>query len=51
VLKLILETGIALSSIPSVGLCVRKVHCGKMADWMPLGMVSRVDRGIGVFDG
>jgi len=46
-------------SIPSVGLCVslsvglsvRKVYCGKMADWiwMPFGMVSGVVRGIWVY--
>ena len=38
--------GIDLSPIPSVGLyvrrSVRRVYCGKMADWirMPFGMVS-----------
>jgi len=44
--------GIDLSPIPSVGLfvglsvcvCVRKVYCGKMADWirMLFGIVSGV---------
>jgi len=35
------------------GLCVRKVYCGNMADWirMPFGMVSGVGRGIVVLDG
>jgi len=34
-------------------VCVRKVHCGKMADWirMPLGVVSGVGRGMGLSDG
>ena len=34
------------------GLSVWKVYCGKTADWIqtPFGMVSRVDRGIGVLD-
>ena len=44
---------------PSVGLCVcvglsvRKVYCGKMAEWicMPFGVVSQVSRGMGVLDG
>jgi len=37
----------------SVGLSVRKVYCGKMADWirMPLGVESGVSRGMGVLDG
>jgi len=32
---------------------VRKVHCGKTADWirMPFGMVSWVGRALGVLDG
>jgi len=32
---------------------VRKVYCGKTADWiqMPFGMVSGVGRGMGVLDG
>jgi len=40
--------GVDLSSIPSVSqsvcLCVWKVYCGKLADWirMPFGMVSEV---------
>ena len=35
---------------PSVCLSVRKVFCGKTADWirMPFGMVSGVGRGMGV---
>ena len=45
---------IDLSSIPSVGglsdcvSVVRKVYCGKTADWirMPFGMVSEVARGM-----
>ena len=57
---------IDLSPSPSVSLCVcvcvcvsrsvslpvRKVYCGKMADWirMPLGMVSGVGRGTDVLD-
>ena len=52
-----------LSPGPSVGLCVcvcvcvcrsvRKVYCGKTANWikMPFGMVSEVSRGMGVLDG
>ena len=43
----------------SVGLCVsvcvsvRKVYCGKTADWirMPFGVVSGIIRGVGVLDG
>ena len=37
-------------SIPSVGLSVRKVYCGKTAQWVPMlfGMVSGVGRGMGV---
>jgi len=37
----------------SVGRSVRKVYCGKTADWirMPFGMVSGVGRGTGVLDG
>jgi len=36
----------------SVGLSVRKVYCGKTADWirMPFGMVSGVSQGMGVLD-
>ena len=36
----------------SVCLSVRKVYCGKMADWiqMPFGVVSGVSRGMGVLD-
>jgi len=32
---------------------VRKVYCGKMADWIwiPFGVVSGVGRGMGVLDG
>jgi len=42
-----------LSPIPSVGLSVQKVYCGKTADWirMPFGVVSVVGRGMGVLDG
>jgi len=37
----------------SVDRSIRKVYCGKMADWirMPFGMVSGVGWGMGVFDG
>jgi len=37
----------------SVGLSVRKVCCGKTADWiqMPFGVVNGVSRGMGVLDG
>jgi len=37
----------------SVGRSVRKVYCGKTAEWigMPFGVVSWVGRGIGVLDG
>jgi len=36
----------------SLRLSVRKVYCGKTADWirMPFGVVSGVGRGIGVLD-
>jgi len=36
----------------SVGLSVRKMYCGKTADWirMPFGMVSGVGEGMGVLD-
>jgi len=36
----------------SVGRSVRKVHCGKTADWirMPFGVVSGVSQGMGVLD-
>ena len=36
----------------SVGLSVQSVSCGKTADriWMPFGVVSGVDRGMGVLD-
>ena len=54
-------SGVDLSLSPSVGLCVcqlvcllvRKVYCGKTADWirMPFGMVSGVCRGMDVLDG
>jgi len=43
-----------LSLIPSVGLCVgvcvRRVYCGKTADWirMPFGVVSGVGPGMSV---
>jgi len=37
----------------SVCLSVRKVYCGKTANWirMPFGMVIGVGRGMGVLDG
>ena len=37
----------------SVGLSVRKVYCGKTADWiwMPFGVLSAVGRGMGVLNG
>jgi len=37
----------------SVGRSVRKVYCGKTAEWiwMPFGMVSGVGRGMGALDG
>jgi len=40
-------------SVVCVCLSVRKVYCGKMADWIriPFGVVSGVGRGIGVLDG
>ena len=33
-------------------MCVRKVYCGKTAEWiqMPFGVVSGVGRGMGVLD-
>jgi len=36
-----------------VSVCVRKVYCGKTADWirMPFRMVSGVGLGMGVLDG
>ena len=36
----------------SVCLSVRKIYCGKTADWirMPFGVVSGVSRGMGVLD-
>jgi len=42
-----------LSVCWSVGLSVRKVYCGKTADWIQMlfGVVSRVSRRIGVLDG
>ena len=42
-----------LSPRPSVCVSVRKVYCGKTADWiwMPFGVVSGVRLGMGVFDG
>jgi len=44
---------VGLSVCLSVGLSVRKVYCGRKADWirMPLGMVSGIGRGTGVLDG
>jgi len=37
---------------PSVCRSVRNVYCGETANWiwMPFGMVSGVDRSMGVFD-
>ena len=37
----------------SVGLSVRRVYCGKMADWIwkPFGVVNGIDREMGVLDG
>ena len=37
----------------SVCVSVRRVYCGKTADWigMPFGVVSGVGRGMGVLDG
>ena len=49
--------GVDLSPISSVGrsVCVyvRKVYCGKTADWirMPFGMLRGVGRGMSVLDG
>jgi len=51
--------GIDLSLIPSVGLCVSvslcvwKVYCGKVADWirMPFGVVSWIGWWTDVLDG
>jgi len=42
-----------LLPIPSVGLSVVKVYCGKMADWIQMlfGVASGVGRGTGVLDG
>jgi len=48
--------GVDLSSIQSVGrslcVCIRKVYCGKTADWirMPFGMGSGFGRGMGELD-
>ena len=38
--------------MPSVGLSVLKLNCGKTADWicMPSGMVSGVGGGMAVLD-
>jgi len=37
----------------SVCVCVRKVYCGKTADWirMPFGVVNGVGQRMGVLDG
>jgi len=49
--------GTGLSARPSVGRLVdrfvRKVHCGKTAEWiqMPFGMASGVGQGTSVLDG
>ena len=42
-----------LSICLSVCLSVRKVYCGKTAEWnrMPFGVVNGVGRGMGVLDG
>jgi len=42
-----------ISPIPSVGLSVRKVYCGKAADWirMEFQLLSGVARVMGVLDG
>ena len=41
------------TSIPSVGRSVRRVYCGKMADWiwMPFEVMSGIGRWMGVLDG
>jgi len=48
-------TGIQVSRLDhlSVGLPVRKVYCGKTAEWirMPFAVVSGVGRGMCVLDG
>jgi len=42
-----------LSPSPSVCVCVRKVYCSKMADWirMPFGVLRGVGREMGILDG
>jgi len=42
-----------LSPSPSVGLSVRRVYCGKVADWISVlfGVVSGIVREMGVLDG
>jgi len=51
----ILGTGLSprLSVGRSVGRSVRKVYCGKTVEWIRVsfGVVSGVDRGMGVLDG
>ena len=44
---------VALATSPLTCLSVRKVYCGKTAEWirMPFGMVSGVCRGVDVLDG
>jgi len=46
-----LDTGMSPSQ--TVGLSVRRVYCGKTADWiwMPFRMVSGVIRGMDALDG
>ena len=38
---------------PGPSVCVRKVYCGKTAEWfrMPIGVVSGVGLSMGVLDG
>jgi len=39
--------------LDNLSVCVRKVYCGKTADWIrvPFGVVRGVGRGMGVLDG
>ena len=50
----LVESNCRLSHL-SVGLCqsIRKVYCGKTADWirLPFGLMSGVGREMGVLDG
>jgi len=47
------SVGLSVSVCLPVGRSVRKVYCGKTAEriWMPFGVLSGVDRGMGVLDG